>query len=125
MQKSANIKYALYKVTFAAVLCAFFFVQTQVAFIACAYNDFAQSGQSHFLHDGHNAPTVDKAAGFETHPKYKLNRRYQPVTSPALLPYTALEPVYFTVVSHEWVARSCHETNRFLFCKPLRGPPFV
>ena len=126
MQKRLHLKYALYKVSFAVVLCAFFFVQTQAAFMACAYNDFAPVGQHGFLQKGNPGVTVIKAKGIsETPPKFKLNKRYQPVASPAILPYSFVQPLSYIVISTGWPIHSCPKIDCYLLCKPLRGPPCI
>jgi hypothetical protein len=124
VQKKAYIKYQVYKIFFTAVLCAFFFVQTQAAFIARAYNDGSPGAQGSFLKKNHSAgfySGAKKADG--CHAWYKINKRYQPATTSALLPAACLIHGFLASVSKEWVPISSTFISSFIYCRPLRGPP--
>jgi hypothetical protein len=124
VQKKSSAKYILYKAVFSLVLCGFFFVQSNASFIAHSYNDFEAPHGSHFFHN-HPQPkaSVVKAKG-GTHTKYKLNKRFQPVTSPALLPPGIfLPPLYYAVAACKTVMQQRAVPTAFLLVKKQRGPP--
>jgi hypothetical protein len=124
VHKSLNIKNTVYKVIFASVLCAFFFVQTQAAFIACTNSDYGANGQSNFFQKSHTGLSTTQAnTGGNNLAKVKLNKRYQPVNFSAILPLYPQAPSFFPVISTNWVSHSFLILPRFLYCKPLRGPP--
>lgn len=126
MKKGINIKYLLYKVCFSAVLCAFFFVQTQAEFIAHAYNDSGLNGQDTHIQKGHAAKFSNNVkSGTESSAKFKLNKRYQPVTSPAILPYTYQSETFSSPRVKEFVTGSPFISPSFPNSKPLRGPPSI
>ncbi len=107
------------------MLCGFFFVQAQAAFIAHAYNDYAFNGEGaafqHYQSD--NFLGKGKAGITQTQAKFKLNKRFQPANSPALLPNSFELPPFFAVVSKTETAISSYIFPIFLYSKPLRGPP--
>jgi hypothetical protein len=126
VQKRVDIKYSVYKLAFSLVLCAFFFVQTQAAFIAHAYNDYRETGVGHFEKSNSGSNHASASAGITSTPvKYKLNKRYHPETAPALLqPCSFVTGGRYVTTVKAWVMLPFIITAGYNYHHQLRGPPF-
>ncbi len=116
----------MYKLAFSLVLCAFFFVQTQAAFIAHAYNDYRETGVGHFEKSNAGSNKSGAAAGItSTRAKFKLNKRYHPETAPALLqPSSFVTGGGYVTIVNAWVTLPFIITAGYNHHYQLRGPPF-
>lgn len=127
MQKKVKTKAVLFKAILVAVLGIFFFVQAQSEFIYCANdNSFAPSAH-------HKAPPAGtrhaflyaNKAGKKNVNHLKLSKRYQLVTTQAIMPGEILMPVCQVIKQAKWCTPPVYFFSRVAYTTPLRGPPFI
>ena len=126
--KNKHIRFTLWSLPVLVLYSLFFTVQ--VFFNFDNGNANAQSNQRHVIVAQQNGQHTQSVSGHskhenQLHSKIRLNKRFQPSSSPELNPFYVTAPLIFVEPPVKPAYSTPFHTPPSLFTRPLRGPPVV